>query len=63
LFSFIIISMLCLTFIKAKKIGLLKKSKKELKDKNKRKKIKIKKIYKNKYIDKYNLSSSENKMI
>ena len=55
--------MLCLTFIKAKKIGLLKKSKKELKDKNKRKKIKIKKIYKNKYIDKYNLSSSENKMI
>ena len=63
LFSFIIISMLCLTFIKAKKKGLFKKSKKEEKDKNKRKKIKIKKIYKNKYIDKYNLSSSENKMI
>ena len=60
LFSFIIISMLCLTYIKGKKSGLFKKSKKELKGRNKPKKIK--KRDKNKYIDKYNLSSSENRM-
>ena len=60
LFSFIIISMLCLTYIKGKKSGLFKKSKKERKDRSKTKKIK--KRYKNKYIDKYNLSSSENRM-
>ena len=60
LFSFIIISMLCLTYIKGKKSGLFKKSKKEGKDRSKPKKIK--KRYKIKYIDKYNLSSSENRM-
>ena len=60
LFSFIIISILCLTYIKGKKSGLFKKSKKERKDRSKPKKIK--KRYKNKYIDKYNLSSSENRM-
>ena len=60
LFTFIIISMLCLTYIKGKKSGLFKKSKKERKDRSKTKKIK--KRYKNKYIDKYNLSSSENRM-
>ncbi len=52
--------MLCLTYIKGKKSGLFKKSKKERKDRSKTKKIK--KRYKNKYIDKYNLSSSENRM-
>ena len=60
LFSFIIISMLCLTYIKGKKSGLFKKSKKEGNNRSKPKKIK--KRYKNKYIDKYNLSSSENRM-
>ena len=60
LFSFIIISMLCLTYIKGKKSGLFKKLKKEGKDRSKPKKIK--KRYKIKYIDKYNLSSSENRM-
>ena len=60
LFSFIIISMLCLIYIKGKKSGLFKKPKKEGKDISKPKKIK--KRYKNKYIDKYNLSSSENRM-
>ena len=60
LFSFIIISMLCLTYIKGKKSGLFKKSKKELKVRNKPKKIKTR--YKNNYIGKYNLSSSENRM-
>ena len=60
LFSFIIISMLCLTYVKGKKSGLFKKSKKEGNNRSKPKKIK--KRYKNKYIDKYNLSSSENRM-
>ena len=60
LFNFIIISMLCLTYIKGKKSGLFKKSKKEGNNRSKPKKIK--KRYKNKYIDKYNLSSSENRM-